>query len=489
MPTMSPRFFPAACGCLHAGVAIVAAAAGWLTAVGTAPAPPARSEIPRRPPGPPPRVAVAESNWRSQLPMLRTTTGAASEAAWIKWAFALPDDALPAAIAELNPLTDFHPLRYLYARWVKLDPAAAWASFRRSTIPISSNHYYIPSLRRDSGLVYGTLGTNPRSTIAAVMLHAWKSVAEKEAVAFAATLTVAGTPEAKAIPVNSYELKRILGEAAPTTPPVIKDATTLASEAEAALAAPDRETRSKTLNTTLRQWMEVDPAAASQWLRNLPPEQRAELDLPSLAAAAKQGPASTLAHTAVLLLGEHLNPEDYKMDYWNKQMATGMQGDPIPSMAPLVLATRSVAAWTAEAPEAALGFVSSLTDEPLKAVLTGEAAGVLLRNDPGAAIALVNGLPSHQEVALRGLMRAWIDIDARASLVWAAQIEDVSLRDACREQVSRMLLNQNPELAIEAALGISDPAARQEVTQATFNALAWNPAALARWREQFQEKN
>jgi hypothetical protein len=470
-------------------VASVAAAAGWLIVIGTAPAPPTRSETPRRPPSPPPRVAAAAaSTWRSQLPTLRTNTGAASESAWIKWAFALPDDALPAAIAELNPLTDFHPLRYLYARWVKLDPEAAWASFRRSTIPISSNHYYIASLRRDSGLVYGSLATNPRSTIAAVMLHAWKSVAGKEAVAFASTLTVAGTPEAKAIPVNSYELKRILGEVNPASPPPPKDAATWAAEAEAALAVPDREIRTKTLNTALRQWMETDPAAASQWLRDLPHDQRAKLDLQGLAAAAKQGPASTLAPTAVLLLGQNwiLEPT---IDHWKNQMTTGLQGDPIPSMAPFVLATRSVAAWTAEAPEAALGFVSSLTDEPLKAVLTGEAAGVLLRNDPGAAIALVNGLENHQEVALQGLMRAWVEIDARASLDWAAQIEDIALRDACREQVSRMLVNQDLDLALEAARGISDPIVRQDLHQMMLNKLAWNPAALTRWREQFQEKN
>jgi hypothetical protein len=481
---------PAAWWRRYALVTVAAAAAGWLTAWGMAPTPPsARTDADRRPPAPPPRAPVAESAWRSQLPSLRATTGAASETAWIKWAFALPDDALAAAIAELNPLTDFHPLRCLYARWVKIDPGAAWASFRRSSIPIAAKHYYIPtSLRRDSGLVYGSLGTNPRSTIAAVMLHAWKSVAEKEAVAFAATLTVAGTPEAKAIPVHSYELKRILGEVAPAPPPARKDAATWASEADAAMAAPDRETRTKTLNTTLRQWMETDPAAASQWLRDLPVPRRHELDLPSLAAAAKQGSSSTLTHTAVLLLGQYWNPE-VKIDYWNKQMTTGMQGDPIPSMAPFVLATRSVAAWTAEAPEAALGFVSSLTDEPLKAVLAGEAAGVLLRNDPDAAIALVNGLHSHQEVALQGLMRAWVEIDARASLDWAAQIEDTALRDACRELVSRMLVNQDPDLALEAALGLSNPATRQGVHQMMANTLAWNPAALARWNGRFPEKN
>ena len=118
-------------------------------------------------------------------------------------------------------------------------------------------------------------------------------------------------------------------------------------------------------------------------------------------------------------------------------MTTGLQGHPIPSMAPFVLATRSVAAWTAEAPEAALGFVSSLTDEPLKAALTGEAAGVLLRKDPDAAIALVNGLENHQEVALQSLMRAWVEIDAPASLEWAAQIGDLSLRDAAAVRAIR----------------------------------------------------
>jgi hypothetical protein len=434
-------------------------------------------------------VAVTESSWRSQLPTLRTNTGAASESAWIKWAFALPDDALSAAIAELNPLTDFHPLRYLYARWVKVDPEAAWASFRRSTIPIVSKHYYIaPSLRRDSGLVYGSLGTNPRSTIATVMLHAWKSVAEKEAVAFATTLTVAGTPESKAIPVNSYELKRILGEVAPTTPPGHKDTATWTSEAEAAMATPDRENRITTLNTALRQWMAVDPESASQWLRDLPHDQRTRLDLQGLAAAVKQAPSSTLAHTAVLLLGDDSHAE-VKMDQLQKQMATGIHGDPIPSMAPLVLAVRSVSAWTVESPGEALGFVGSITDEPLKAALTGEAAGVLLRHDPGAAIALVNGLGSHQEVALQGLVRAWTEIDARASLDWVAQITDVSLRDACRDQVSRMLVNQDPDLALEAALGISDPHASREVRHLLLSSQAWNPAALARWRDRISEKN
>jgi len=321
-----------------------------------------------------------------------------------------------------------------------------------------------------------------------VMLHAWKSVAEKEAVAFASTLTVAGTPESKAIPVNSYELKRVLGEVAPTTPPAHKDTATWTSEAEAAMATPDRESRITTLNTALRQWMEADPAAASQWLRDLPQDQRARLDLQGLAAAVNQATSSTLAHTAVLLLGEDSNAE-VKMGQMQKQMATGIHGDPIPSMAPFVLAVRSVSAWTAESPEEALGFVASMTDQPLKAALTGEAAGVLLRKDPGAAIALVNGLESHQEVALQGLVRAWTEIDARASLDWIAQIEDVSLRDACRDQVSRMLVNQEPDLALEAALGISDPYTSQEVRHLLLSSQAWNPAAMARWRDRFSEKN
>ncbi len=489
MTMMSPQLYSSACWRLQAGVAIAAAAAGWLTAVATAPSPPAQPETPLQSAPAPPRIAAADADWRSQLPTLRTTTGAASECAWIKWAFSMPDDALPAAIAELNPLTDFHPLRCLYARWVKIDPTAAWASFRRSSIPIATKHFHVStSLRRDSGLAYGSLITNPRSTIAAVMLTAWKSVAEKEAVAFAATLTVAGTPEAKAIPVNSYDMKRLLGEVAPPPPPAHKDAATWASEVDAAMAGSDRESRNKTVNTALGQWMEADPAGASQWLGGLPAEQRSALDLQSLAAVAKHGPPSTLAHTAVLLLGQDWNPED-KIDHLNSRMITGIHGASISSTDPLVLATRSVAAWTAEAPEAALGFVSSLTDEPLKAVLTGAAAGILLRNDPAGAIALVNGLENHQEAALQGLMRAWVETDARAGLDWATRIEDASLRDACLEQVSKMLVNQDPDLALQAAVGISDKTVRQNVHQMIVSSLTWNPAALARWRDQFTEKN
>jgi hypothetical protein len=52
-----------------------------------------------------------------------------------------------------------------------------------------------------------------------------------------------------------------------------------------------------------------------------------------------------------------------------------------------------------------------------------------------------------------------------------------------------VLINQAPNLALEAALGISDPSTSQEVRDLLLSSQAWNPAALARWRDRISEKN
>jgi hypothetical protein len=467
---------------LHLWVVLAAGTAGWmLGSRRTVDLP----SLELRFPSPPEPLQLSSSPfWHSQISAVRAVPGAAAEAAWVKWALAVPDTDIPGAISKLNPRCDLHALRCLYSRWVKLDPQAAWTSFRRSSIPPKSIHYYPPDEDRENNrLSYGSSRDEPRSEIAARMLASWLKVDPQAAAAFAAKLRVPNSLEAKEVPVASYELKRLLEKYSNDKQPEAGPAE-LSAAAAAALTIPDAENRRIALHEPLRKWLTGDPTAACQWIQGLPPEQRKLLSFDQLRLFVGRVPAPTRAELLTPMIEErNLSAED---------LARVVRSDPRtapPELREISRAARNAAEavkeWATQDPVAARGFVEALPDNDLKALLAGEAAGALAPTDAPSAIALLNHSGGDQEVALKGFMRGWVESNVKASLDWAGSLEDLALRDACFEIAAQNLTRIQTDQALEIARTITDTAIRKRIYQTISASLSWNPGALEQLQSRF----
>lgn len=457
---------------LHIALAACAAAAGWYFGQPVMPA----AKVEKRKTA---AVTIAANiagrdtqTWAAQLPAVRRMPPSASEPAWIKWGMSVPDAAIPAAIARLNPATDFHALRYLYARWVKLDPAAAWASFRNSDIPGEVLHFYLPDGRETSGMSGSRLQSNPRELIASRMLASWATVDAAAAKAFAAKLADKGTPEAKDLPVNSYYLREALGgePSQPSLPPE--------QAAVAALTQPAGEERSCAIAEAAQRWAKTDASAVCAWLRSLPLDDRTELwrfgSMPDLKGAphADRVPALTALLEARGLPSESLAASQTRRghDHFHEDLRG---------------TAAAVREWMATDATAARTWLTAQPEGDLKSLLAGEAAAALVRTDVNAAVALLNNTGGDQTFAVRAFVNGWAETDARAALEWAGKIDDAPLRDTSRTTAALQLAGTDPALALETARTVTDPAQRQRVFEAVKQSLSWNPAALGVLQEKF----
>ena len=240
------------------------------------------------------------AEWRSALPAVRRVAGEASEEAWIRWALAIPDADLPAAIGRLNPHSDFHALRCLYSRWTRRDPPAAWAAFLMSDIPDQFNSFYLrPAGSR--GMGYSILSQTPRSLIAGRMMATWMNVDEKAARIFSAKLSDPTSPEAKAAKIARYELERAVGAKAAAP------AEAAEAQATAALALQVPSARGPAMEKALTKWMQTDATSACRWIAALPAEQRRELRFEYFSWAARSAkPAERVQAFTALLEGRDL---------------------------------------------------------------------------------------------------------------------------------------------------------------------------------------
>lgn len=462
----------------HVVVAIAAAAGGWFCGAS------APHELSTPVTGRSVVVAAAKLSgrpaaaWAAQLPDVRAVPGASSETEWIKWAMAIPDADIPAAISRLNTKTDFHALRYLYARWTKLNPAAAWASFRRSDIPAEVRHFFMPDLGESRGMAGGKLQTNPRQLIAARMLASWLTVDSAAARAYAAKLADKSSPEAKDVPIHSYHLKEALGEG-------LKQNTAspeqLAATATEALTRESGRERTNEIASALQKWMAADTAAAGAWLRSLSREDRRELWRYSFRGNLRSVPAAerTATHLAMLeaqgmtsqSLAASQNPAQgtYARYQWQNLHDT----------------SEALRDWITQDTAAARQWLAAQPDSDLKSLLAGEAAAALGRTDVNAAIALLNQTGGDQQFALRAFVNGWAERDARACLQWAGKIPDAATRESCMESAALSLAASDPAMALSTAGNLNDAAARQKVFTAVRQSLSWNPAALEKMKAQF----
>lgn len=461
---------------LHLLTACAAAGLGWLAGSSSsdAPAPAPTPRISSDKAGPILRPA-ARSSWEAQIASVRHVPGAQAESAWIKWCFAIPDADVPAAIAKLNPYSDFHALRCLYARWARLDPAAAWASFRKSAIPDKVSHFYLheDDERRERGLVQSSFGTSPRALIASRILASIASQDPAAARALATKLRTPGSEDAKDVPVSSYlhiEVDRLLA----TQDPAASDAAPPSHAAADAAALTDVSMRGEALEKAALNWLQSDPAAACAWLQQLSLRDLGAFELVNLEWGLNHAtPADRTRTLFALLEARGVTAEEIQ-----RAGSDGRTGFPMGNNDSVANAGKAVLAWAKQDAAAARNWLTALPGGNLQAMLAGTIAGELVRTDVNAGIALLNQTGGDQDLAVCALMRSWMEADARAALAWAAKIDDAALRDTSRSTAAQQIAATDPALALETARTLTDPALRSAIFKQVRQSLSWNPAAL-----------
>ena len=416
-----------------------------------------------------PASGTRTAEWKSALPAVRRVAGAASEEAWIRWALAIPDADVPAAIGRLNPHSDFHALRCLYSRWTRRDPAAAWAAFLKSDIPDQFNSF---DLRPEGshGMGCSTLIQTPRSLIAGRMMTTWIAVDEKAARAFAAKLSDPTSPEAKAAKIERYELERAVGAKAAAP------AEAAEAQATAALALQVPSERGPAMEKALTKWMQTDATSACRWIAAQPTDQRRELRFDYFSWAARSAkPAERVQAFTALLEGRDL-PAALVLEV--ADAAGKAYHDFSGDLQGVFQAAESARQWAAADPAAAQAWLSAQPDTDLTALLTGSTAAGMVARDHTAAIALVNAMSGDQSIALRPMMQEWVNTDARAAIAWAGKIQDTALRESSLESAASALAASDPALALETARTLTSDEARTRIHTAVSSAAAWNPAGL-----------
>ncbi len=451
---------------MHLAIAVVTAAIGWRAGL-PLPEPKNSRHIPRMAPV---VVKSLTGTWQTELSTVRTVAATAAKTAWIKWTFSVPDADLPTAIAGLNPHSDFLALGCLYERWVKLDPSAAWASFRARDISKGILCFCgSEGGHRPRNMPLSGSALDPHLQIAVGMVTAWMTVDSAAARAFAAKLAVREGAGAGEFAVQSYAFERFADPSATESPPP-------GEAAAAAQQLPAGPQRPSALTSAAVKWLESDPAAACAWIRQLSAEDRNQVaTVWGVHDASPQDQATTLAM------------------YLNEQSLTKKQiGESFSSVSdtlfyPGTVKTVSAAVrdWTLADPAAAQKWLSSLPENDIKPVLAGAAASALVITDSTAALALLDQASGEQQFAVKGLMAGWVETDARAALAWAGKIDDPFLRDACREIAATSLAASDPAFAIETAQAITDPAVRRKIHACVRQNLSWNAAALTDLQTRF----
>lgn len=439
-----------------------------------------------------PAASAAElaGRFTVELAAVRAVPGASCEIAWVQWAMGIADGDIPMAISRLNPNSDFHALRYLYARWTKLDPKAAWASFYQSGIPGQSNHFYNPANSEyaeswtSPGLQGSSIQEQPRSLIASRMLVCWNEVDPEGAKALAAKLKGKSSPEAVAAGVEGYYIDSALSGKVDQTPLTADQCVEKAAEAKTLPEGASE--RYNAIRNTMNQWMATDSAAAGEWFKTLSVQDRASVDMGAALASMSALPPEQRANFALLCLepgsrdlptafdpGQTFDPTRFSSDWENSPSRKA--GDAF------------LREWAARDPAAASAWLNNLPENDQKSTLTARTAAAMVAKDEAGAIALLNNMEGDQQQALVTFMSSWAASDAEASLQWAAKIQDGQTRDNCLATASSSLAATYPEQALEAAVGITNPELRARIFSRVEQNLSWNPAAQAQLRAQYPD--
>lgn len=430
------------------------------------------------------RGSTAAGAWEVEISSVRAVPGAASETAWVKWAMAIADADIPAAVASLNPLSDFHALRLLYSRWVKLDPQAAWASFRQSKIPAQAAHFYLPEFRDgQAAFASGSLQDIPRSLIAGRMLHSWMTSDPAACLAFVTKLEDPNSVESKEVGVRSFylaALKEVMQEGGQEAA-----ASKLAETAKQAAALNGGRADNDELTGALCNWLKQDAGAACSWIKELPPETRKTLNFGNLEFYMGSAPAKLRMETTIALLEGRASVSDSDMKMVLRALEQSQSYGS--EKGGIVMAAKSIREWAGEDSVAARAYVNALPEGNLRTLLTGQLAGELVKTDANAAIALVNQVEGEQRYALTGLVNGWVQQDSAACLAWLGKINDPEFTNTSYATVAERLSTAQPMVAVETALKITDPAMRRNSLEQIKGSLNWNPALVNRLAEAHPE--
>jgi len=407
----------------------------------------------------------------------RQAPSSQSETAWVKWAFAVPDAEIAAAIASLNPFSDFHALRVLFSRWVRLDATAAWKAFEALPIPETNITWYGDHDSESLDLPGGTLSDNPRGLIIGRMLYSQHHTAPAAALAYAQKMkservgTISGS--------EAYQITEFIREkglAATDSGSPLDPAADLA----AAISLPDSNTKQKTLQSTLEKWAGQDADAAARWLLALPEEDRAGLKLGPTADAifSKTAPALRAEILTSGLRGNGISQEQINLSR-AITAGNGMHPENYDTIRQIKRSAAALEQWASQDPATAQAWLAAQPEDALKSYLSGEMAGVLSRTSPTEAIALLNDLPDDQlPAAVASLASGWMQKDAAACAAWVAKIDDPATRESCQQAMARSIMSSDPALALRLSLQITDETKRQNIQQKITDGLDWNPAGL-----------
>lgn len=414
---------------------------------------------------------------------VRSAPASRSEEAWVKWAFAVPDRDLADAVASLNPLTDFHALRVLFSRWVRLDPQAAWKAFEAIPIPDQSTRWYEGGGETGLSLTSSTLQNGPRGLILGRMLHSWHSSDPAAAVAYTEKLKAERKPATGSDwSMANYEIDRFLKESSSFSPgrPDPQSSGEWRDAMSAAAEEMRRDRRSSSSYDTMRKWASADPESAARWLlaqqtgESVPPEttnclqylSKADPSLRMQLFSAAVRDAGALQKALDILPRTQPGQEGMNPEFYNelKQLHFGMD---------------ALKDWMSADPDKAKTWLASQPEGPLKSVLYSQAAAALSQSSPKEAIALLNNVADADlPAAVTALTNGWAAWDAKACAEWVDQIEDIPVRDASRTAIARQVMGADPAMALRLTLGIADETARTALQKEITSALGWNPGGL-----------
>lgn len=414
--------------------------------------------------------------WKSQLSAVRGAPASRSETAWVKWACAVPDADIPAAVASLNPLSDFHGLRVLFSRWVPLNPVAAWKAFDALPIPAENLTWYGDHDEDTLTISGGSLHSSPRALILGRMLHSWHRKDPAAALDYAKKQKSGMLAKGD----NGFYITEFIKEKTSPAPAggILPDS---AAEVAAAFNLPASDTKQKTLLTTLEKWAGQDADAAARWLIALPQEERRSLKL-GLTADAVFGKSSPALKSEILASGLRITGISQEIITAFLRIKKGEEGRYSEDYNTHYQLRKNVEAlnqWVGKDPAAAQSWLAAQPEDALKSFLSGELAGTLSRTSPSAAIALLKDLPDEQlPTAVVGLTAGWMQKDAAACAAWVAKIDDPATREACQQTMARSIMGSDPALALRLSTRIIDDTVRWEIQNTITQGLSWNPAGL-----------
>jgi hypothetical protein len=260
--------------------------------------------------------------------------------------------------------------------------------------------------------------------------------------------------------------------------------------AAAAWFAGTGSTSQTVLNALVSSWADLDPNAAATWIETLTSEENKTIGRVALASEwAQQDPARAAAHftplmgdarqgidLAAALVNSWGANDPAGAAAWIDQLGAGKVRDEAAG----ILAT----VWAASDIQAAVKWSEKLTQPEMKANVIDHLGTTWGAIEPEKALAWLGTLPegNARAEATRGAFDSWAGTDVTGLKAWVAKQAAGGIADVARVSLGEVLTQTDPAGAIQAALGITNAAERQDAAAKFFR--HWrkaDDAAAQRW--------